>query len=439
MNAREVLTQIFYSALSAVDPYESVRVRADLVISAYNAGEYNRLLLIALGKAACPMAKGLLEAAADIVSAGIVITKYGHSAGFGFPDRIRVFEAGHPIPDTNGFAATMEAVKMAGEANSHTMTVCLISGGGSALFLAPFAGITLPEKQEVTRLLLNAGANIDEMNRVRKHLSLVKGGRLAEIIYPGATLSLILSDVIGDHLDVIASGPTAPDNTTYRDAYDVITRYRLENRVPQTVLDLLTRGIAGELTETPKPGSPVFEKVKNVLVGNNGKATKAAREKAEDLNLATTIVSNEVQGEARDIAESLAEEALRIRGGLSSSDRLICRISGGETTVIVTGNGKGGRNMELALAFAMAIDGVDGITLLSAGTDGTDGPTDAAGAIVDGQTISVAKAKGLDPEEYLNNNDSYSFFKDIDGLFKTGPTGTNVMDLQIIIIEPPEA
>jgi glycerate 2-kinase len=438
MNAKEAVTHIFHAALAAVDPYESVRSGADSIVSAYRAGGYNRFFLIALGKAACPMTRGLLDTAEDIVSRGIVITKYGHIGGMKFPERVKVFEAGHPVPDMNGFAATMEAMVMVSGAQRQTMVVCLISGGGSSLFVAPFRPITLQEKQEVTGLLLNAGADINEMNALRKHISSVKGGRLAEIVYPGRTVSLILSDVIGDKLDVIASGPTAPDSTTYNDAYDVVARYGLEDRVPRRVLDILAKGMGGQLPETPKPGSSILESVENILVGNNGRATKAAEEKAESLGFAADVVSNEVQGEAGEVARGFAEEAVRLRSGLGPMNRPICLISGGETTVKVTGKGKGGRNMEFALAFAIAVAGIEGITLLSAGTDGTDGPTDAAGAIVDGSTVAAAEARGVDAAEYLQNNDSYSFFKAMDGLFITGPTGTNVMDLQIIIIEPPK-
>jgi glycerate 2-kinase len=438
MNTRDAVSEIFYAALRAVDPYESVRSRAEFIVSAYQSGRYERLHLIALGKAACPMTKGLLDAAGDIVSAGVVITKYGHTKGMSFPDRAKVFEAGHPVPDMNGFTATMEAVGMASGADEKTMIVCLISGGGSSLFVAPFGPITLQEKQEMTGLLLKAGADINEMNALRKHISSVKGGRLAEIVYPGRTISLILSDVIGDRLDVIASGPTAPDSTSYEDAYNVITKYGLEGTAPMAVIDVLKKGMEGRLLETPKPTSKVFEKVENILVGNNEKATGAAREKAESQGFEAVVVSNEVQGEAREVAAELADKTFRVRGRLGAGSRPVCLISGGETTVKVTRGGKGGRNMELALAFADAVAGVDGITLLSAGTDGTDGPTDAAGAMVDGSTATAAEERGVDPIEYLQNNDSYSFFEAVDGLFITGPTGTNVMDLQIILIEPPK-
>jgi glycerate-2-kinase len=310
--------------------------------------------------------------------------------------------------------------------------VSLISGGGSALLVAPCNGITLSEKQRVTELLLKAGANINELNTIRKHISGVKGGRLAELAFPAKTLSLILSDVIGDRLDVISSGPTSPDKTTYQDALGVISKYNLTDRVPQKILSLLKDGVQGNLPETPKEGNPIFEKVENIIVGSNRMATDAARIKASELGFDASVISTEIQGEAKEVGSIFAKKAIEIRR--SNVRKPICLIAGGETTVTVKGNGTGGRNMEMALSFALEIDGIDGITFLSAGSDGTDGPTDAAGAFADGQTVKMAKAKGLAPEVYLKNNDSYNLFDKINGLFITGPTGTNVMDIQIILI-----
>jgi glycerate-2-kinase len=306
----------------------------------------------------------------------------------------------------------------------------MISGGGSALLVAPHEGITLPEKQQITQLLLRAGANIQELNTVRKHISRVKGGRLAELAYPARILSLILSDVIGDRLDVIASGPTAPDPTTFQDALGVIGRYDLADKIPEKVLGILMCGARGEIPETPKEKSQAFERVENIIVGSNKKAIEIAEREAAKRGYQVTILSSELQGEAREVGGWLARKAMAMRDGSQ-----ICLISGGETTVTVKGSGLGGRNMELALAFAQEIKGIRGITFLSAGTDGTDGPTDAAGAIVDGETITRAEAAGHSPEAYLENNDSYHFFKATGGLFLTGPTGTNVMDLQIVLID----
>ena len=315
--------------------------------------------------------------------------------------------------------------------------MCLISGGGSALFVYPYNGITLEDKQISTDLLLKAGADINELNAVRKHISRVKGGRFVEIAYPAKVFALIISDVLGDKLDVIASGPTSPDRSTFQDALNVIDKYKLKAEIPGSVIDILNRGREGLVPETPKGGDPVFRTVKNTIIGNNQKVLDAAKDEAQALGFEAEIIASNISGEARDVGRWFAGRASEIRNALTlkKEKKQVCLISGGETTVTVRGSGKGGRNTELALGFAREIEDTQGITFLSAGTDGTDGPTDAAGAIVDGSTIGKAKSLGLNPDEYLANNDSYNFFKHIDSLFVTGPTGTNVMDVQILLIQ----
>ncbi len=424
---KKLLKDIFYSALKAVDPYESVLRYKEKILSEYQKGGYRRLYIAGFGKGAYYMGKAIEEGFGDLIEKGIVITKYGHSEKDALK-KIDVFEAGHPVPDENGLNATKKIIDLLNDADEKTLVVCLISGGGSALYISPLDDISLKEKQETTKLLLKSGATINELNAVRKHLSKVKGGRTAEIAYPAKVISLILSDVIGDNLDVIASGPTAPDETTYDDALSVIEKYGLTESISQKVLDLFRKGRNGVIPDTPKKDSIMFEKVENIIIGSNKKALEAASKKALEAGLQTEIESSEITGEARTVGKWLAKKAKAVKGSR-------CLISGGETTVTVKGGGIGGRNMELALAFAIASEGTDGITLLSAGTDGTDGPTDAAGAIVDGQTTLKAKGQGLDPEDFLMNNDSYSFFKKTRDLFITGPTGTNVMDIQIVIIE----
>jgi glycerate-2-kinase len=318
--------------------------------------------------------------------------------------------------------------------------LCLLSGGGSALLVSPEQDITLRDKQLATDLLLRSGANIDELNAVRKHLSAVKGGRLARIAQPATLISLLVSDVIGDKLDVIASGPTVPDSTTFPDAWAVIEKYQLRDALPERVRRRLQRGIAGQEQETPKDGDPCFRNVTTMIVAGLGQALSAAREYAERLELRTRIITQELRGEARDAALFLADEAVRMQRELPEGEKG-CLLSGGETVVSVMGSGKGGRNQELALAFALKIAGQKGITLLSAGTDGTDGPTNAAGAVVDGHMVVRARERGLDPQSYLVNHDSYTFFEQYDIFtgehchFKTGPTGTNVMDVQLILLE----
>ncbi len=445
MMARKTVVDIFSAALNAADPYKLVAARKDLIVSVYRREGCNKLFFISFGKAAFAMAKALTDAVPELITKGIVITKYGHVQDGGLPGNVEIFEAGHPVPDEKGYVATERVMEMLKEKDKQTLVICLVSGGGSALLVAPPDGISLREKQVATDLLLKAGANINELNTVRKHISTVKGGRLAELAYPSKVISLILSDVIGDPLDVIASGPTSPDESSYHDALRIIEKYGLKERIPDRALNRLERGAEGEEKETPKPGHPVFERVENIIIGSNKKATEAAAKKAREEGFDTALLSSEIEGEAREVAGWLAGKAMEIRKtkdhrpktiDQKSKDRIgVCLISGGETTVTVKGNGIGGRNTELALAFAMEIEGIEGITLLSAGTDGTDGPTDAAGAVVDGGTIKRAREKGLDPVVYLANNDSYTFFKQTGELFITGSTGTNVMDIQIILIE----
>jgi glycerate-2-kinase len=440
METKDVLIRIFKEALRAVDPSLIVKKHAMQVQTDFEKDNLKNLYVIGFGKAAYQMAMSVEEVfPPKLITDGIIVTKYGHAgiqntehrAQSTDLNKIKVYEAAHPIPDKNGIRAAEEIVKMLRDTNEETLVLCLISGGGSALFVLPCEGVTLREKQAVTDLLLNAGADITELNCVRKHLSKVKGGRLAEITYPARIISLIISDVIGDKLDIIASGPTSPDSSTYQDALGVLSKYDLIEKVPTGVLDVLARGKNGLMPETPKADSPVFDKVKNIIIGSNQIAIEAARREAEEEGFETEVVSTDITGEAREVGQWLAKKALEIK----RNKDIRCLISGGETTVTVKGKGKGGRNTELALSFAMEIEGVEGITLLSAGTDGTDGPTDAAGAIVNGQTVIKAKGRDLDPQKYLNNNDSYNFFRQIDSLLITGPTGTNVMDLQIVIIE----
>lgn len=430
---RETAVEIFNAALRAVDPYRLVQDHCNTIAAIYSRERCHKLYLISFGKAAFPMTRAIVESPLrEMITRGIMITKYGHVPGT-IADNVRVFEAGHPVPDENGLAATKQVIDLLKESDSQTLVVCLISGGGSALLAAPGDDITLEEKQCVTDLLLKSGTNITELNTVRKHISAVKGGRLAQMAYPSKVISLILSDVIGDPLDVIASGPTSPDETTFADAERVIEKFGLKNRIPDQVLNLLRRGSEVRVDETPKKGDPVFEKVDNIIIGSNRIATEAAAKRAAELGFATTVLTSELQGEARDAAKWLAQKSTEVSARKAAGQK-ICLISGGETTVKVQGKGLGGRNTELALSFAEVISGREGITLLSAGTDGTDGPTDAAGAIVDGNTVQKAQAQGLSPDLFLRNNDSYSFFKKTGELLFTGSTGTNVMDIQIILL-----
>lgn len=435
---RETVLDIFQAALRAVDPAKSVRQHMPHVLKVYRElGLTSGIIIVAFGKAAAIMASAAIEGlTGDIPVRGVVITKYGHVKGVKLPETVEVHEAGHPIPDEAGQAAAQRALELLAGADGKTLVLFLISGGGSALLAAPADGITLADKQAVTGLLLKAGATIDELNTVRKHLSRVKGGRLARAAYPAHGISLILSDVIGDRLDVIASGPTSPDPSTFADAITVLEKYSLTDSVTAAAMKVLRDGATGTLPETPKKDESLFGNFENIIIAGNEKATDAARLRASELGFVAVAPTSNVQGEARKIGGRFASAVISTRKRLQVPGMEgMCFIYGGETTVTVKGGGKGGRNTEMALAFALAVEGVEGIAFLSAGTDGTDGPTDAAGAIVDGATITSARAKGLNPEAYLDRNDSYSFFKETGELVITGPTGTNVMDIQIALIE----
>ncbi len=439
------LSEIFNAALAAVDPYravaESLRCDGRTLFAggaAYDLAAFGRILVIGAGKATARMAEAAESVLGDRIADGLIIVKYGHtSAALRWVAQV---EAGHPVPDSAGVEGTNRLLGLVGSSDERTLVLCLLSGGGSALLVAPLPGLTLEDKQRTTDLLLRSGASIDELNAVRKHLSAVKGGRLAQQADSATVLTLILSDVIGDRLDVIASGPTAPDGSTFADAARVIEKYGLPAQLPPRVAAFIGRGAAGQEPETVKSGAVCFERTRNVIVGGIGRALAAAREQADAAGYAAEIATAELRGEARDAGRRLARAAITLQDALREGERR-CLLFGGETTVTVRGKGRGGRNQELALKFAIEIAGIPGIMLLSAGTDGTDGPTDAAGAAVDGATVRNARLAGLHPETYLEDNDAYTFFDLFDAAtgghahLKTGPTGTNVMDIQIILVE----
>lgn len=393
------------------------------------------MYVVGFGKAACAMARGVEKGIPDLVRTGILITKDGYAQSTLSP-RFHVFQAGHPVPDERGVEGARKIMALAREADEKTMLLCLVSGGGSALFVMPADEVTLHEKQLVTDMLLRAGATIEELNAVRKHLSMVKGGQLAALAYPASVVSLILSDVIGDRLDVIASGPTVADPTTFGDALASLEKYSLLDRVPESVRIFLQDGAAGRYADTPKDGDVVMDRARNWIIGNNKLALDAAVQQARGLGFDARILSDALCGEARTVAEMLAQRALAEQRRMSNGSRPVCLLAGGETTVTVKGAGKGGRSTEMALAFGMAIEGRSNIVFLAAGTDGTDGPTDAAGAFADGVTVREGGIAGHSAEQYLLRNDSYTYFRETGGLFVTGPTGTNVMDIDIVLIGP---
>lgn len=440
------ILQIFQAGLAAVDPFRVVAANLQLERGRFAAGphifdldRFQNILVVGAGKAAAGMGEAVEAVLNDRISAGLLIMPQGVRATLRHVVRA---QGGHPLPDQAGRRASGQILEMLNGADEKTLVLFLLSGGASALLAVPAAGVTLVDKSKVTSLLIQSGAAIGELNAVRKHLSTVKGGRLARAAFPAAILTMILSDVIGDRLDVIGSGPTAPDASTFADAWAVIEKYGLQDKIPVRARKYLERGQAGLESETVKEIDPGLARSAHLVVGSIHTAIEGARKKARSMGIAVEIITGALQGEARAAASFLAAKAMRIQSGLAPG-RKFCLLCGGETTVNVRGSGRGGRNQELALAFALAISGREGIELLSAGTDGLDGSTDAAGAMVDGTIVAKAAGLGLDAAAYLNNNDSYSFFCELDRLsgerhhLKTGPSGTNVMDLQVILLRGP--
>jgi hydroxypyruvate reductase len=394
-------------------------------------GRIRRVVVVGAGKVSGTMAEAAEAALGGVPVEGLVAVKERRDAG---PRRVRVVEAGHPIPDARGEAAGEDILRLAMDAGPDDLVLCLISGGGSALTPAPVPGVSLAEKQAVTRLLLECGATINELNAVRKHLSRLKGGQLARAAHPAPVVALLLSDVIGDPLDVIASGPTAPDPTTYADALAVLDRFGLRVRVPPAVRAHLEAGARGEVEDTPKPGDPVLAGVTNLVIGNNGLVVEAAVEEARRLGFAPCLLTRSLQGEAREVARAFAAILDEIARSGSPVGRPACLIAGGETTVTIRGGGEGGRCQEFALALVGELAAMRSVAVLAAGTDGSDGPTDAAGAVVDPTTLERARGLGLDVRRALAGNDSHPFFAALGDLVVTGPTGSNLMDVYLGLV-----
>jgi len=403
----------------------------------YDLDRYARVVVVGGGKAGAPMASALAEILGDRLTAGWVNVKEGHlldeGAVHALPERLVLHEAGHPIPNAAGQGGAQRILELAHQAGPDDLLFCLISGGGSALLPLPVEGISLADLQALTGAMLRCGATINEINAVRKHCSQIKGGQLARAAAPATVVALLLSDVVGNPLDVIASGPTVGDTSTFADAYGVLDKYGIVADVPANIVARLRAGMAGELPETPKPGDALFEAVQNVFVGSNAIAARAAQAAAEEMGYHTLLLSTYVEGEAREVARVYAALAKSLVAEGWPLPRPACILAGGETTVTLRGDGKGGRNQEIALAAAIALEDWPGVTLVTLATDGTDGPTDAAGAVIDGQTVARARALGLSADDYLARNDSYHFFDQLGDLIRTGPTNTNVNDLVFIV------
>ncbi|HUS16447.1 MAG TPA: DUF4147 domain-containing protein [Chloroflexia bacterium] len=440
---REIVTALNAAALAAADPTAAVaaalRVDADGMLTVggrqWALAAFDRIFVLGAGKAGAAMAHAAERALRDQPAwrGGLVVVKDPPPAPL--PATIELVQAGHPLPDSRGVEAARRISALARAAGPDDLVLILISGGGSALLADPAPPLTLADVGAVTGTLLRGGAPIEALNTVRKHLAALKGGRLAERASPATVLALILSDVVGSPLDVIASGPTVPDPTTYADALAVLDRYAAGAELPAAVRAHLQAGAAGTLPETPVPGDPLFARVVTQIIGDNRRAAQAAVAAARDLGLEALLLTTYLEGEARDAGRLLAALAKELAGDSGPLRRPACLVLGGETTVTVRGNGRGGRNQELALGAALALDGWGPqVAVATLATDGGDGTGDAAGAIADGTTVARARNQGLDPALALADNDSYHFWQALGDAVVTGPTGTNVNDLAYVIV-----
>jgi glycerate-2-kinase len=426
------LAGLFEAGLAAVDAGSALR-RAVVVaggrleLDGEPVGDAARLAVLAVGKAAGPMAAALEEVAGERIAGGIVVTKVGH----GVPLRqLALREAAHPVPDARSLAAGREALAWVAELRPEDVLVVLLSGGASSLLSCPAAGLSLAELAETTRLLLAGGADIEQTNAVRKHLSALAGGQLARLASARRIHVLVVSDVPGDRLDVIGSGPFAPDPTSYGDALAALSARGIAERVPPRVREHLAAGARGERAETPKPGDAAFARVRHRILATNRTALDAVCAAARRSGLRTRVLPA-LRGEARQAGARLARQAEALRG-----EAPLLGVAGGETAVTVVGRGRGGRSQELALAAAIALEGRAPTALLAGGTDGSDGPTEAAGAFADEGTLERARRRGLDAGAALDDNDSHGFFAALGELLVTGPTRTNVMDLALVRVDP---
>lgn len=436
--AREIAINALNAALEAADPKSIIKSKVKVKGNtlkvenlSFDLDEFKRVLVVGGGKACGSMAEALEEVLDDRIKEGAVNVPYASPPYH--TRRVKLQHASHPIPDIAGVKGAKRMLDLVSDAKENDLIICLLSGGGSSLMPQPLSSISLEDKRNVTDALLKSGATINEINTVRKHISGFKGGWLAEKAYPATVVNLILSDVVGDPLDSIASGPTVPDPTTFQDAVETLKRYRLWGKAPTSVKEVLLRGENGLISETPKAGDKAFEKVHNIVIGNTLTASLAAYNSVQKTGLHSLLLSSRLEGQAREVGTVFASIAKEIASSGNPVHKPAGIVAGGETTVTVVGKGKGGRNQEIALGAALKMGNMDGVVVASISTDGVDGPTDAAGAIVDGKTMQRAQRLRLNPRKFLAENDSYTFFSKLGDLIFTGPTGTNVCDVTALV------
>ncbi|MCJ2164467.1 MULTISPECIES: glycerate kinase [unclassified Pseudodesulfovibrio] len=438
------LLKIVEMALEAVAPAPALRAALALEDDkltvggrTYDLSAHDRIFLTGAGKASAAMAHTMEDILGDRLHRGIVATKYGHGLEL---EKTVVMEAGHPVPDRAGELASRRMLELARETTKHDLVFCLLSGGASAIIPAPRQPVSLADKQATTGSLLGCGATINEINAIRKHLSRFKGGHFAKALEPSTVITLIISDVVGDHLDVIGSGPTAPDDSSFLDCRTILDKYRLCGHMPDAVVKAVNDGCAGLVPETRKAGDSCFDRVHNVIVAGNAMALNGAAQAARKLGYTPVVVDSAMEGEARDVAARLVRLAQGYCRGQHGSGEPVCLLAGGETTVTIRGKGKGGRNQELALAAAVEIAQMgkmgERLAILSLGTDGTDGPTDAAGAMAFPDTVARSGPLAQAARTYLEDNNAYAFLADAGTLVMTGPTRTNVMDVVAVLVDP---
>ena len=435
-NKRQIIRDIFLAGVESVKPDNLINSSVSMDRNflrienlKFKLSEVKNIYVVGAGKASSLMAKAIENILGPKITAGHIVTKYGHSVPLKY---LTATEAGHPVPDENGIEGTKRILTLVEKADKEDLVICLLSGGGSALLIDVPEGCTLNDLKILTDILIKSGATINEINCIRKHLSKVKGGLLAKTAYPARVVTLILSDVIGDPLDVIASGPTASDPTTYSDALSLMDKYNIRDKVPSRILEVLQDGIDKRRQETLKESDKALKLTENLIIGNNKLALLAAKGKAESIGYEAKIISDNIAGDVTEVADRIMNLAIKTKK--ENSGKCTCLLFAGEPTVKVKGGGLGGRNQHLALLAARLLKNIDEITFLSGGTDGSDGPSDATGAVADSLTLVKATEMNLDIDEYIDNSDSYNFFKQVEGLITTGPTQTNVMDLMIVLI-----